>query len=272
VQAKLAVNRKGRGPRVSPFTYVLTGILICGKCNHRYIGSSFVTNHQQRRRKPWYRCCAKQTHNIPCKNPAVPAAAVEGPIFAILEELATHASMIEKRFDKLLQASAEPDEQVQETLRQLRASLTKNHTKQKKLSDAYLEGDLAKEVYKAQSRQLREEEQAIRSEVAQTELQLVEREQSKEYVTRLKELFLNFQGTKQNLGLLDRRDLLKAVFKWVKVEDGKLTDYELYRPFQRLRKEVMPPCQPQAPPQPQEPEPLTTELEKSCMSLPTDVR
>ena len=273
VQAKLAVNRKGHGHRVSPLAYVLTGVLICAKCGHRYRGSSFVTNHQNRRRKPWYRCSAKQTHNISCKNPAVPAEVIEEAVFGILQELSTHSRMIDKRFDSAtLQASVEPDEQAKEALRLLRASLTKNLTKQKKLNDAYLEEDLAKEVYKGQSRQLREEEQTIRGEITQTELQLVERERSKEYLTKLRDLFLNFQDTKRSLTPLDRKDLVRAVFKWVKVEDGKLTDYELYRPFQRLRKEVMTPCRQQAPPQPQDPEALASEQEKSCMSLPTAVR
>ena len=123
--------------------------------------------------------------------------------------------------------------------------------KQEKLSAAYLEGDLAKEVYKTQSRQLRQEEQDLRERIVSVETQLVQRERSKEYLSLLRDLFLSFEQTRRTLTFPERKDLLRVVFKSITVEDGMLKAYELYRPFQQLRKEVITSCR--ETPQPQHP-------------------
>ena len=138
--------------------------------------------------------------------------------------------------------------------------------KQEKLSTAYLEGDLAKEVYKTQSRALRSEEQTLREQRTGVEAQLVQRERSKTYLALLKDIFLRFEQTKRDLTLEDRKDFLRAVFKSITVEHGTLKDYELYEPFETLRKEVT------QIPQPAIAESVSTPWAKSCISLPTAVR
>ena len=38
------------------------------------------------------------------------------------------------------------------------------------------------------------------------------------------------------MDILEQRNLMKVIFKFMKVEDGNLTDFELYEPFKSLYK------------------------------------
>jgi site-specific DNA recombinase len=234
VQQIRAQNRKCTNKRLNTSVYMLTGILLCAKCGHKYRGSSYITNHRQRKRKPWYRCSAREEHYIKCENPAVRAEVIETQVFAILERIATIKDVVNKRIQGVIKAQIEPDEAYKEQLNDLKTKLKKNFIKQSKLNDTYLEGDIGIEIYKNKSAILREEEQTLKKAIAKLEVRMVEREQSKDYLLFLQKVFNNFDETKKDLTDLQKKNLLRVVFKWIKVDEGRVVDYELYEPFKTL--------------------------------------
>jgi len=234
VQQIRAQNRKCTNKRINTSVYMLTGILFCAKCDHKYRGSSYITNHRQHKRKPWYRCSAREEHYIKCENPAVRAEVIEAQVFSILERIATLKDVVNKRIQGVIKAQVEPDEAYKEQLNDLKAKLKKNLIKQSKLNDTYLEGDIGIEIYKNKSAILREEEQSLKKEIARLEIRMVEREQSKDYLIFLQKVFNNFDETKKDLTDLQKKNLLRVVFKWIKVDEGRVVDYELYEPFKTL--------------------------------------
>jgi len=128
----------------------------------------------------------------------------------------------------------EPDEAYRQELSGLKAKLKENLIKQNKLNDNYLEGDIGIEIYKSKSSLLREEEQMLKNAIGNLESRLVEREQSKDYLIFLQRVFDNFDETRKDLTVKQKKDLLRVVFRWIKVDDGRVVDYELYEPFKTL--------------------------------------
>jgi site-specific DNA recombinase len=234
VQQIRAQNRKCTNKRLNTSVYMLTGILLCAKCGHKYRGSSYITNHRQHKRKPWYRCSAREEHYIKCENPAVRAEIIEAQVFTILERIATLKDVVNKRIHGVIKAQVEPDEAYREELNNLKAELKKNLIKQSKLNDNYLDEDIGIEIYKSKSATLRDEEQFLKKAIARLETRLVEREQSKDYLIFLQRVFDNFDEAKKDLSDRQKKNLLRVVFKWIKVDKGRLVDYELYQPFKRL--------------------------------------
>ena len=56
VQKLLANKTRTWRPRAKNQEYLLTGLITCIKCNHRYTGVSAISNHRLNRKKRWYRC------------------------------------------------------------------------------------------------------------------------------------------------------------------------------------------------------------------------
>jgi hypothetical protein len=119
-------------------------------------------------------------------------------------------------------------------LQSLKAQLKKNLLKQSKLNDTYLDGDMGIEIYKNKSGILREEEQSLKKAIGNLQTRLVEREQSRDYLMFLQKVFNSFDETKKDLTDIQKKNLLRVVFRWIKVDEGRVVDYELYEPFKTL--------------------------------------
>lgn len=106
--------------------------------------------------------------------------------------------------------------------------------KQEKLTDAYLEGNVTRELFERKSQHLRNQEGEIRIRIERMELQLLEKEQSKEYLKRAEEVVKSSRSVQENLHLVLRRELLKLIFKKLFVRDQKIAVVEFYKPFQSM--------------------------------------
>jgi len=47
----------------------------------------------------------------------------------------------------------------------------------------------------------------------------------------------NFKETKRSLDPQDRKDLVRLIFRWIKIDNFKIVNYELYEPFKSYLKE-----------------------------------
>ena len=60
---------------------------------------------------------------------------------------------------------------------------------------------------------------------------LVEKERSQNYLLSLQQVIGDFKEAKRSLDTKDKKDLVRLIFKWIKVDNFKIVDYELYEPF-----------------------------------------
>jgi len=83
---------------------------------------------------------------------------------------------------------------------------------------------------------VKNEEVDLKDKITKLELNLIQKERSNEYRELLKTVLDRSLVKSKNskLDILGKRDWLKITFKYIKIEDGKLRDFELYQPFKSL--------------------------------------
>jgi site-specific DNA recombinase len=236
VQATLKERRRNFNHRVNPSSYCLTGVLICAKCGLVYTGSSYMTNHRTKKRKPWYCCSSKYRFRDKCGNPAVRAEIIENQVLDIIERI-TEKGSLARRIDNIIKAQTEPDEAIKEQIGRVKKELERLLIKQSKLTDAYLDSQIGIEIYKNKNAAIKEEEQALKKQLSLLEIKLIEKERSRDYLCVLSQIISNFNKTKQSMEPQDKKDLVRLMFKWIKIDDFKIVDYELYEPFKSYLKE-----------------------------------
>lgn len=87
VQNKLAEKKKNWRSRMKNAEYLLSGLLVCEKCNHKYSGISAVSNHRTNEKKRWYRCSGPYSSHVKCTNRSVKAEDIEPEVTKIIARL-----------------------------------------------------------------------------------------------------------------------------------------------------------------------------------------
>jgi len=234
-------NRRGSFHRKRVRDYVLSGILTCAKCGYRYLGVSNVKNHKTNEKRPYYRCSGRATRNIHCGNNDVRAEFPEAEVYEILEVLFTSGEVSKERMRNLItdhyreQAVGE----VSHDLENLKKELQSCSAKLGKLTDIYLDGCISKDIFEGKSQKLRNEEGEIRIKIERMELQLVEKEASKDYVKRTEEVVKSADSFRKNLHPALRKELLKLVFKKLTIDRQRIAECELYEPFQSMYEKAL---------------------------------
>lgn len=239
VQKKLDSNRRGAVNRKGSLDYVLTGVLLCGRCEHKYIGhKNLISRKKPNKYKRYYRCNARSEHGIICKNKAISADLIEEEVYRIVEIICSQ-ELTQKRLKSLIQENPIiNDKKLKAELKEIKDKLNLNITKQERLGQIYADGLFAIEAFKNSIFPLKKEESDLKDKITKFELNLIQKERSEEYLELIKTLLDKdiFNTKKKQIDILERRNLLKVIFKYVKVEDGNLTDFELYHPFKSLYK------------------------------------
>ncbi|MBU0504177.1 MAG: recombinase family protein, partial [Candidatus Omnitrophica bacterium] len=243
VQKKLRANRKGALHRRNVFEYPLTGILYCAKCGYKYQGTSSLSNHRTKKRKRWYKCSCMGTYHIKCDNPSVKAEDIEPKVFDIVKKVLVHGDMVNGRLDGLIKANMYINNtDVRQDLDKLHELINDNLTKQSKLNDAYMDNLIGIEIYKDKVSLLREEEKQIKAEIGKCKIKLIEKEQSEAYLRTLKLAIDNFDETKKKIDIVEKKEMVKLIFKSVEINGGQMVAVRLYPPFQQMYEEVLKEC------------------------------
>ena len=265
VQARLHSNRKGGERSLTQFDYPFTGVLVCARCNHRMHGLSAISNAAKKKRKRWYRCSAAYMHDIKCKNSMVRAEMIEPELFAIIEKLTQNQDILKVRLTRLIKVQAEPCEAFSEMVREQNRLIQDNLRRQKKQADAYDQDCMAFEVYKEKCADLRDEEKRLRSRLAELELKLLAREKEKGYQQYVREVLNRFDDAKEELDPIRKKEVVRVVFKEIRVKDRKIVSFELFEPFKSFL-DGKKPCQKKFL------EEITVSGPSRCLSQPSAVR
>jgi len=267
VQRRMAMHRHGGVSRFNTKEYPLSGILFCGGCGYKFLASSGTSNHKLKFRTRYYRCTARGVIDLDCPNPAVKADLLEPQVYAIIERLLMHPAIRSGRMEHLTKRKAEfPDEQLEHQYAGLKTRLKQNFSEQDRLAKAYSKGLMAEEIYVDNCIGVRAEETRLKREIAALELQRVERERSATYLKLMQRVTDDFEGMKQNLGIIRKKQLLQLIFKKVVIKDRSIQILELYEPFKTMYAEVL------NQPNPKQDKESSQKCQGACMSVPTDGR
>ncbi len=249
VQKLLANKTRTWRPRVKNQEYLLTGLIICAKCNHRYTGVSSISNHRLNRKKRWYRCSGPHSSHINCSNKAVKAEDIEPEATKIVALLIQNERLKQSRCTTgTLQNGANfPHfgENAKIDPSRVKDKLKINQEKQSKLTDAYLENLLGEDVYREKVTTLRDEEEYLKKLLAGYELREMERERSEGYINRVKDFLDSYDDSKTNIDFATKKELAGLLFKNIKIAPAiggslppKRISFSFFAPFNFLFSET----------------------------------
>mgnify|MGYP001605248848 CR=1 FL=1 len=242
VQEKLKVRRIEQRRKASD--YPLSGILYCAKCNHKYLGSSSISNHRTGVKKRWYRCAGPYRSFIRCKNKSVKGQEIESEVSEILETLLKNDKLKTSRWMNVTPANFPSfAESAKIDLEKVKNRLKSNMEKQSKLTDAYLENLLSEELYKQKNESFRQEEEELKKLIALQEVREIERERSKDYLNRVEEFLDGYDPNKKEMDLETKKLILNLLFKNIKIAHKKIFSFEFFAPFNFLFFEEKQKCQ-----------------------------
>lgn len=233
--------RKGIVKKCNSNDYPLTGILYCARCGNRFQGCVNAATRENKRTKTkrrYYRCSARQTYDIDCDNYYARADELESEVYGIISAIFSQDIDDARLLNLVRNSSVSDTGDIEQEIGEQKRKLEENLSKQEKLSKIYSEGLLAIEVYRKQVMPLRDEEKEIKSRIKNLELSLIERERNEEYLRLIKDVVDHFETTDEKMDLISKKGLLKILFRYIKIDNGRIKDFDLYEPYKSLYKGV----------------------------------
>lgn len=216
VQKLLANKTRTWRPRAKNQEYLLTGLITCAKCNHRYTGVSSISNHRLNRKKRWYRCSGPHSSHINCTNRAIKAEDIEQEVTKIVAQLIQNERLKQSRWTTgTLQNGAKFPyfgENAKIDPSRVKDKLKINQEKQSKLTDAYLENLLGDDVYREKITIIRDEEESLKKFIAGYELREMERERSEGYINRVKDFLDGYDDSRTTIDFTTKKQLAGLLF------------------------------------------------------------
>lgn len=237
VQKKLELARKGVVRKCNSNDYPLTGILLCARCGNRFQGcvnTATRENKKTKTKRRYYRCSARQTYDIDCSNSYARADELESEVYGIVSAIFSQDIDDARLLNLVRNASLYHSEDIEKESGEQKIKLEENLLKQERLSKVFSEGLLAIEAYKKQIMPLRDEEKEIKSRIKKLELSLIERERNEEYLRLIKDVVNHFETTEEKMDIVTKKGLLKILFRYIKIDNGRISDFELYEPYKKL--------------------------------------
>ena len=123
--------------------------------------------------------------------------------------------------------------------------MSENKEKQLKLTDAFLDNLLGKDIFSDKINTLRNEEEELKKLVAGSELMALERTNSEGYINRVKEFLDDYDDNATELDYATKRKLARLLFQNIKIAPPvggasvrKRISFSLYEPFNFLFQEA----------------------------------
>jgi hypothetical protein len=215
--------------------------MYCEKCNHRFFGASSISNHRTGERKIWYHCGGQQAHHVRCGNHAIKEEVLENVILSAMQNMLDSDKFKGSRWMSMTEAKNDQDPIISNAdLASIRNEIKSNQEKQLKLTDLYLNNSLSEATFKQKNEALRLEEEGLRSKFAGLELLLLEKENSKDYLDRVKLFLANYDPKKIELDAAGKKDILNLIFKKIIIKkSGGGAHYSrispsLFEPFGKI--------------------------------------
>ncbi|MFA4854741.1 MAG: zinc ribbon domain-containing protein [Candidatus Omnitrophota bacterium] len=249
VQQKLAEKKKTWRPRAKNKEYLLTGLLTCSKCNHKYNGVSTISNHRTNIKKRWYRCSGPYANHIRCTNRSVKAEDIEPEVTKVVAQLVQNERLKQSRWTTVTPPKGVNfphfGENAKIDFSEVKDKLKINQEKQSKLTDAYLENLLGADVYRDKITDLRKEEDELKKLLAGYKLREIERERSDGYINRVKDFLVGYDDSKEKIDFATKKQLAGLLFKNIKIAPAiggalppKRISFSLFAPFNFLFSET----------------------------------
>ena len=114
------------------------------------------------------------------------------------------------------------------------AKLTANLAKQTKLTDAFVDGLMSKEVFEAKNRDLMKEGEELKKISAYHALRQIDREKSADYLAKVHDFVTDEEPKETEPDAAEKKRLLNLLCRNMKIGDKKIKNAEFFAPFNYL--------------------------------------
>lgn len=152
---------KPRGPRKGPDAFPLYGLMWCGECGAHIVGFSHVVKGKS---MPYYRCSERAKGHSKCDLPLFRKEELERAVFEATVDYLTSKSFAQwfcDQFNGYLDRLKEGGD-----LASARKEVEDIERKRSRLADAYLSGDMPKDLYSSRSADLEKAYSAAKAKAA----------------------------------------------------------------------------------------------------------
>ncbi|MDD2803954.1 MAG: recombinase family protein [Elusimicrobiales bacterium] len=230
-QAQKILAEKGvRHRKARSEKYVLSGVLYCEKCHRKYIGATIVSNHRTGASKKWYRCTSRSSAYKACGNANAKAEELEPQVAELLETMLRNPK-IQSQWTNMTLPAPPPTEDEKKARDEVKEKLKANLARQGKLTDAYIENLMSKEVFEEKNRDLMKEGEELKKLAAYYELREIDREKFADYLAMARSYVSDVAPGQKQLSPSERKRLLNLVFSNIKISGKKLRNAEFFAPF-----------------------------------------
>ena len=227
---KLRADKCAHRYTVRKDKYVLSGVLYCEKCHRKYIGATSISNHRTKATKKWYRCSSRNNGFTACGNSNAKEEELTPQVAQMIETLLRNPK-IGSRWVSMTSTTPKHTEDEKAAQKEVKEKLTANLARQGKLTDAFLEGLMSKEVFEERNRPLMEEGEELKKLAAYYELREIDREKLADYLAAARSYVSDVAPGQKQLGASERKRLLNLVFRNIKISGKKLRNAEFFAPF-----------------------------------------
>lgn len=203
--------------------FVLRGVLYCGTCGQKLTGEIHP-------RGTYYRCLSVP-HKATCKEPYIPVKLLDGELESLYERLIPPKKLLELLKLEMHQIADRRKRIAENELKTIRKRIDDLENKEMKLVDEMLGEKMGKEVYEKIQRKYVEERHAAEARLSQLE---VDYNDPLDFLDKAIVVSSSLLYLHQRFNFDQRKNLLKAVFERIVVEDKSIADMKLNPPFSIL--------------------------------------
>jgi site-specific DNA recombinase len=225
VQARLRINQADAERNRIHF-YLLSGLVRCGACGHRYHGS-----HPKRAGVSYYRCETNQNparyETASCRNGGVRADALEAAVWRQVVELVTQPEAILLGQRMLAEeAAADGGAAVEERLFQVRRGLTKVNARKSRLLDVLIDRPQDQHILTGKLDELDREAEQLRDREHGLVEEMKNASTRQERLSQVRDAFKTLRPRLAKLNAADRREVCQLLIQVIRVGRGRQVQVE----------------------------------------------
>ena len=221
-QEQLEKNKR-HAPRRTIQPSLLQNMLVCRRCGYALYRTSTRTS---KRRLYYYRCLGSDAYRhlkgAVCDNPPIRQDHLDEVVWKELLRLLEDPGLIQAELDRRMEAArnADPLRQREENLRREQSRLAKSMDR---LLTAYQEGLIALDQLRSRMPELRQQEQAVQSELQSLETMAADQTRYLRLVETLGDFRARLHEKADTLNVKDRQTILRLLVREILVDRDTLT-------------------------------------------------
>ena len=225
VQERLHGNRQGT--KATKHVYALRGALRCSECGC-LITAGTHKGHV------YYRCTHGKGKDTCGQRSYIPEHELAGQVDELLSRIEIGPEVLEALVTDCERLLAEKREELTEGMKAVHAELASLKAKEKRLLDAYLEGQVEQSLYREHAEELAGQRRALERRLAEAESGgLTSIEQVRASAQKASSARVTFQEVADE----DKREVVRSVLCNVGVSEGRIASYQWKDPFGLLEME-----------------------------------